>query len=173
MTGHEIRTDSQMNDQDDAETEAPKKRSKLPLVLGLVLALVGGGGGFLATYSGMILGDSGAAEAENAEAPEAQVADVAFVAVDPLVIGIGRGGTARHLRFSAQLEVPRAAEDEVRALLPRVVDVMNTYLRAVDVTDLQDPAALIRLRAQLLRRVQVVTGISRVHDLLVMEFVVT
>jgi flagellar FliL protein len=56
--------------------------------------------------------------------------------------------------------------------MPRVVDVLNGFLRAVDVTDLEDPAALLRLRAQMLRRVQIVTGEGAVRDLLVMEFVV-
>ena len=35
-----------MADTDIPQDEAPKKRSKLPLLLGLVLALAGGGGGF-------------------------------------------------------------------------------------------------------------------------------
>ncbi len=37
--------------------------------------------------------------------------------------------------------------------------------------DLENPAAIQRLRAQMLRRVQVVTGEGRVRDLLVTEFI--
>jgi flagellar FliL protein len=48
--------------------------------------------------------------------------------------------------------------------------VLNGYLRAVDAADLEDPAALVRVRAQMLRRVQLVTGEGRVRDLLVTEF---
>ena len=55
--------------------------------------------------------------------------------------------------------------------MPRVLDVLNSYLRAVEVSDLEDPSALVRLRAQMLRRVQIVTGEGRVRDLLVTEFV--
>jgi flagellar FliL protein len=55
--------------------------------------------------------------------------------------------------------------------MPRIQDVLNTYLRAVDVEDLEEPAALLRLRAQMLRRVQVVVGDGPVRDLLVTEFV--
>ncbi|MBC7156526.1 MAG: flagellar basal body protein FliL, partial [Rhodobacteraceae bacterium] len=40
------------------------------------------------------------------------------------------------------------------------------------VEELLAPAALVRLRAQMLRRVQVVAGAGRVRDLLVNEFVV-
>jgi len=55
--------------------------------------------------------------------------------------------------------------------MPRILDVLNSYLRAVAITDLEDPTAMARLRAQMLRRVQIVTGEGRVRDLLVTEFV--
>ena len=37
------------------DAEPKKKKSKMPMILGVVLALVLGGGGFYATYSGLIL----------------------------------------------------------------------------------------------------------------------
>ena len=60
---------------------------------------------------------------------------------------------------------------EVTLLLPRIVDVMNGYLRALDPKVMEDPAALVRIRAQMLRRIQIVTGEGRVRDLLITEFV--
>jgi flagellar FliL protein len=48
---------------------------------------------------------------------------------------------------------------------------MNGYLRAIDPAELDEPATLLRIRAQLLRRIQLVTGDGRVRDLLVTEFV--
>ena len=53
-----------------------------------------------------------------------------------------------------------------------ILDVLNGYLRAVEMRELEDPSALVRLRAQMLRRVQIVTGEGRVRDLLVTEFVI-
>lgn len=47
---------SHMSDKNEPEGEAPKKRSKLPLIIGLVLMIALGGGGFYAVYSGLILG---------------------------------------------------------------------------------------------------------------------
>ena len=59
----------------DAVAEAPPeaaKTSKMPLVLGLVAALIGGGGGFYAAFSGMILApDSVEQESGSDEAPDA------------------------------------------------------------------------------------------------------
>ena len=54
---------------------------------------------------------------------------------------------------------------------PRVVDVLNSYLRALEPSDLEANSILVRLRAQMLRRIQIVTGAGRVNDLLIMEFV--
>lgn len=148
----------------------PTKASKKPLILGLLLALFGGVGGFYATWSGTILGTESSNKTE-AEYAASKAEDVYFVPVDPLVISLGDASNARHLRFRANLEVPTPYKDEVKNILPRVVDVLNSYLRALDASDLEERAALTRLRAQMLRRVQVVVGPGRVNDLLVMEFV--
>ena len=160
-----------MAETEDQGEEPPKKKSKFPLIIGLVLALVGGGGGFFAVYSGMILGgESHAEKHEDEPVMVKDMPDVAFVPVEPLVISID-GEQGRHLRFRAQLEVRSAHKTEVETLMPRVVDVLNSYLRAVSIDDLKNSSALVRLRAQMLRRVQVVTGGDRVNDLLIMEFV--
>jgi len=98
--------------------------------------------------------------------------DVTFVPVDPLVISLGSQSDYSHLQFESQLEVVRQYQDDVTVLMPRIVDVLNGYLRAVNVRDFEEPSTLIRLRAQMLRRVQIVTGEGRVRGLLIMKFVV-
>ncbi|WP_299140072.1 flagellar basal body-associated FliL family protein [uncultured Tateyamaria sp.] len=158
----------------DAVAEAPQetpKSSKLPLILGLVAALLGGGGGFYATYSGMLFGDESAESAEQTDTAPDALPDVAFVAVDPMVVSLSPGAQSRHLRFRAQLEVPSQYASDVESILPRVVDVLNGYLRALETADIESPSALTRLRAQMLRRVQIVAGPGRINDLLIMEFV--
>ena len=66
--------------------------------------------------------------------------------------------------------MPSNQEDNVRKVLPRIVDVLNGYLRALRMEDLEDPATLVRIRAQMLRRIQVITGPDAVSDLLIVEF---
>ncbi len=157
-----------MAESEEPAGDAPKKRSKLPLIIGLVLALVLGGGGFFAVYSGMILAPPG----EHAEGEEVSpLPDIAFVPVEPVIITLPETSTSDHLRFTAQLEVATTHVAEVTLLLPRILDVLNSYLRAIDVAEIEDSAALVRIRAQLLRRIQIVTGEGRVRDLLVTEFV--
>lgn len=158
-----------MADTDESTTEAPTKRSKLPLIIGLVLMLALGGGGFFAVYKGLVFAPHKAAERH----PEvAALPDIAFVPIDPMVVPLGSGRANRFLHFTAQIEVAKAYQADVTLLLPRILDVLNGYLRAVAVADLEDPSALVRLRAQMLRRVQIVTGDGRARDLLVTEFVI-
>ncbi len=151
------------------ETNPPKK-SKLPLIIGLVLMLLGGGGAFYAVWSGMILGPQ--AENKSASDDTSPLPDIAFVAIDPIVIALGESANNAQLRMSSQLEVEKKYLTEVELLKPRVLDVLNSYLRAVEIRQLQDPGALIKLRAQMFRRVQIATGEGRVRNFLITEFVV-
>lgn len=146
------------------QQDAPAKPSRLPLILGAVLALMLGGGGFYAAYSGLLA-------LPGKHDSVAELPPVAFVALDPMVVSLGQADSRQHLRFAAQLEVAPEHQAEVDLLKPRILDVLNGYLRAVSVNDLDNPAHLVRLRAQMLRRIQIVTGEGRVRDLLVTEFV--
>lgn len=149
--------------------DVPKMRSKKPLLAGIVLALVLGGGGFYAAFSGLILG-GGEAEAAAEHGP-GPLQGVAFVPLETIVVSLGPDSGSEHLRFTAQLEVVDTAAADVATLSPRILDVINSYLRAIDTASIEDPHAMARLRAQMLRRIQVVTGEGRVRDLLITEFV--
>ncbi|KGM89958.1 Flagellar basal body-associated protein [Roseovarius mucosus DSM 17069] len=160
----------------ELETTAVARPSKKPLMIGLVLSLLGATAGFYTMWSGLIPlggGHEPVAEApvEGATDPGLPTVELVFVPVVPVVVSVGQGAARSHLRFAAELEVKAAHKSHVEKLMPRIVDVTNTYLRALKLADLEDAQALIRLRAQLLRRMQVVTGAGRINDLLIMEFV--
>lgn len=172
-----------------AEASGPvKKKTKGPLLVGVVLMIALGGGGFFATSQGLLDGLLGAVAPESktvagrsvegdgaaddtSASPEQPVEVARFVPLNPLVISLGSGRELTHLRFSGHLEVERGSEDIVMALMPRVVDVLNSYLRAIEPDSLAEPSQLIRYRAQMLRRIQLVVGDGRVKDLLIAEFV--
>lgn len=154
----------------DATGEEPRpKRSVLPVIIGLALALIGGGGGFYLVYSGMLFGSESAAKQEAAAVPE--LLDTTFVALDPMVVSLGPGSHNRHLRFTAHLEVNKPYAGDVEKLRPRIMDVLHSYLRAIETSDFDEISALTRLRAQMLRRLQIVAGEGRIRDLLIVEFV--
>lgn len=159
---------AEATDSGEIEQDSGKKRGIKGILFGVVGALILGGGGFYAASSGMLdFGSSAPATA----LPEGVAHELAFVPMDPITISLPPGNSARMLRFAGQLEVSNQYVEEVIQLMPRIVDVLNTYLRAVEVRDLEQPASLSRLRAQMLRRVQVVTGEGRVRDLLIAEFI--
>ncbi len=161
-----------MADETEPEpAEEKKKGGKKGLIIGLLGAILLGGGGFYATYAGLILGPADEHDTHAAESDLPPLPEIAFIALEPMVVSLGSAASAKYLRFSAQLDVDPASEEAVMMVLPRIVDVLNTYLRAVSEDELGKPAALERLRAQMLRRIQVVTEHGQVKDLLITEFV--
>lgn len=168
---------------EDVEEEEPKKKKGLlvPLVLGLILAAAGGGGGFWAVTQGPLAGESpeddhaeeeGDHGDEDGHGEDLGPTDVAFLELEALVVSLGAAESNRNLIFAASLEVPPEHLEEVTQLTPRVLDVLNSYLRVIAISELSEPTSLARLRSQMLRRIQVVTGTGRVSDLLVTQFLV-
>lgn len=162
-----------MTDTAEIDAPPPPKKSKLPLILGLVLLIAGGGAGFMLVKMGLIGGKVATDEVAHSETPDKieGAEEVAFVALDPMVITLSTGSSRQLLRFTAQLDVEPSAVEEVEKIKPRIVDILNGYLRALDIEDIEAPAALVKIRSQMLHRVKIVVGEGRVNDLLVMEFV--
>lgn len=164
--------------------DAAPKKARRWVMIALPLALLLGGGSFYAVYSGLVAlplgpdpaetaadGDDGADAPALEPARGAPPARTAFVAVEPLVISLGPAAQARHLKLSVQVETSPEERASVAEVTPRIADVLNTFLRAVDESVLTEPHAMIRLRAQMLRRVRLVSPPGAVRDLLIEEFV--
>lgn len=170
----------------DAGEAAPpqkKKKSKLLLFAGLA-ALLAGGGGFFAVKAGLLdsvlsktapnaakggPGDHGDASAGAGASGGGGPA--AFVVLDPLVISLGPESRSKHLKVTLAIDVTPGREMEIQAQIPRVLDTLQGYLRAVDEREFEAPRSMERLRAQMLRRVQLVTPTGAARDLLIQEFV--
>lgn len=160
-----------MPDKTDIQTTVePAKKGKLGLIVGLVLALIGAGGAFFTVNSGMLFSAESEHDVAAPEQHTEQLPAISFVPIPPIVVTVGPAGS-RQLRFRAEVEVAPERTEDVAMLMPRILDVLNGYLRAVDLAELENPASLIRLRAQMLRRIQIVTGTGHVRDLLITEFV--
>lgn len=152
---------------DPAEESGGKAKGGLkPIALGVVLALAGAGAGYFAATSGML--DSSA----TTEVEKEDEYHPAFVEIPPIIVSVAQPGGIAQLRMKLSLEVDEAKAEGVTAQMPRLLDVLNNYLRAVETVDLSDVTTLVRLRAQMLRRVQIVAGDDVVSDLLIQEFVV-
>lgn len=153
------------------DPEAFKKPNYKPLlIISFILSLLLGVGAF---YMIQFLSPSNTESSyESLVANETyDTGDFAFVPLDPIIISFGKGAEKSHLKLRVQLEVPNSQHHKVEQLTPRVVDVLNTFLNALELAELEQPTALSLLRAKMLRRVKIVLGESVVNDLLILEFV--
>lgn len=163
-----------MADMADDDNQFEEKKSKSSIIAATFTILIGAVVGYFSVDLGFI-GAPKTADVQqdfpNRTAPTSEIADLAFVPLDPIIISFSRGNQRQLLRFVGNLEVDPAAISEVEILKPRIIDILNGYLRALQLEDLEEPAALLKIRSQLLHRVKIVAGEERINDLLIVEFV--
>ena len=151
--------------------DAPKPNRKsilIPLLAFAALA-IGGASGFFAFGFQKSTSEH---DLKTETGPREDEEKTEFVQLPPMVVTLPEGAQTRHLRIAAHLEGESGAKHNVEAQVPRVVDALNTYLHALELADLADPAAMIRLRAQMMKRVELALDVQGVKDLLIMEFIV-
>ncbi len=161
---------------DGAEGTKKKKGGKGGLIIGLVLAIALGAGAAFAVMSGLVPipgGEEHAAEEDGHKKEEEEhKPKPSFVALDPLTVTIGKSGAPRQLRIALTIETTEHYAPDVEETRPRILDALNTLLRAVEETDLSQPWSLDRLRAQMLRRIRIATDPTAIQDLLITEYVI-
>ena len=97
-----------------------------------------------------------------------------FLEIPTMIVNLNTdSGTPRYLRLSVQLEL-NSAEDvlAVEAVIPRVVDQFQTYLRELRVRDLRGSAGIYRLQMELLWRVNQAAAPVEVKDVLFQEILI-
>jgi flagellar FliL protein len=156
-----------------AEGEAPKRGfsgKKLVLFVVapvLVLLLIGGGALFF------LSGSEKKEEVHTEEAAPAVKAVVYYNLPEILVNLNASGRRSSFLKMTVSLELDSAADiPRVQAVMPRIVDNMQAYLRELRADDLKGSAGLFRLREELLARVNAAAQPAKVNDLLFQEVLV-
>ncbi len=82
-------------------------------------------------------------------------------------------GTPRYLRLTIQLELEDPSDkDAIQAVMPRVVDQFQTYLRELRDRDLRGSAGVYRLQMELLWRVNQAVAPIEVKDVLFQEILI-
>jgi flagellar FliL protein len=83
------------------------------------------------------------------------------------------GNKPSYLRLKVQLELANQADlAAVEAVMPRVVDQFQTYLRELRVRDLRGSAGIYRLQMELLTRVNAAVAPVEVKDVLFQEILI-
>lgn len=142
---------------------------------GLVVLLLAGGGGayFLLGHSSKT---AAGGKVASADAPPAPIVPptVAFYDMPDIVVNIqSADGTPAYLKLAVALELTGADEKAgIQPLMPRVVDQFQGYLRELRVDDLKGSAGVMRLKEELLRRINVATSPFKIKDVLLKEMIV-
>ncbi len=164
----------------DTSEEEGEASAKPPLLktLGLSLAVALGLGAVAAGVAFIIPVSEDKCEAPAAvenlhEVQTKRYGEIAFVNLEPLIITLGPNAASRYLKISISLETTEDDLATLEHLQPKFRDVLNTYLRAVEESDLVEPSATTRLRAQILRRLQVVAPNGAVANVLITDFILS
>jgi len=180
-------------DGEGGEGEGNSGSSKLPMdpkklilfVVLPVLVLAGIGGGLF--FSGILdpLFAGGGKEEAHSEKPKddghgekadghGAEAGAAFLEIPTMIVNLNtEDGTPRYLRLSVQLELENAEDKAaVEAVIPRVIDQFQTYLRELRVRDLRGSAGIYRLQMELLWRVNKAAAPTEVKDVLFQEILI-
>lgn len=144
-----------------------KSKSKLWLMVGaLVLALAGGAGGYYFFFAP----GGGAEHAKAKPVPPPLFVDVPEMLVN---LSVAPGERVQYLKVRAVLEVKDQPQVvQVTPVLPRVVDLFQTYLRELRPTDLHGSMGLFRLKEELTRRVNAAVSPGQVNAVLFKEVVI-
>tara|TARA_A100000171_G_C2138513_1_gene152484 strand:+ start:2859 stop:3401 length:543 start_codon:yes stop_codon:yes gene_type:complete len=161
---------------DVKEESAPKKSGPniLLVIIIVLLVLILGAGGFLFfTEKGKSLIGLGPTEGEQATEQQEVTppTDLTYFAVPELLVNLSKSTVKQKkspfLRLSLKLELPdKESEKMMQAVLPRVIDQFQVYLRQLRVEDIEGAAGIQRLREELLKRVNEVSAPVKVRDVL-------
>jgi flagellar protein FliL len=175
-------TDRTLDDETDASAEeavdeAPKSRfggrRGLMIVAGAGLLLIAGTGGVLyfTGLAGKLLGTS---KVETAEAAAPPPKPSVFLDLQDLLVNLNSTGRkASFLKISVSLELEDQADTaRIQAVMPRIIDNFQVYLRELRVEDLRGSGGIYRLREELLARVNAAASPVKVKDVLFKEMLV-
>ena len=98
----------------------------------------------------------------------------AFLEIPTMIVNLdSQDENPRYLRLTVQLELKDPSQkEEVQAVMPRVVDQFQTYLRELRVSDLRGSAGLYRLQIELLRRVNQAAYPVEIKNVLFQEILI-
>jgi flagellar FliL protein len=160
-------------------------KKKLILIALPVLLLLIGAGVF---FSGVLgkkeehpteageAGHEAVAEGEHGEeAGKDAKADPIFFELPDVIVNIrgkGKAKATNFLKMKINLELGNPESVPlVEKRLPRIVDQMQTYLRELRVEDLEGSEGMLRLREELLKRIQATADGADVKDVLFAEMI--
>jgi flagellar FliL protein len=175
MAAKAKQADAEVEDKPEEEGEQPsaklaklKKKFSLKMIIMAAAGVVVLGGG--ATAGFMVFHHS-----EKSEPAKTAAKPAIFVDLPDVLVNLSNAGSDRtqYLKVKIVLEVPDPqVVEQIKPLMPRVMDAFQTYLRELRPTDLDGSAGLYRLKEELTRRVNATVSPNHITAVLFKEIVV-
>jgi flagellar FliL protein len=154
---------------------------KLSLMMKLIVGggtlagfLVVGGAYYFLAGSAPAEGEEASAENVHTEGPRLPAEHAAFFDIPDIIVNIqSADAMPAYLKLAVSLELEgEEAKAHVEPVLPRVIDQFQSYLRELRVDDVRGSAGVMRLKEELLRRVNLAAAPTQVHDVLLKEMII-
>lgn len=155
--------------EETVKKKLPGKVIVLYIVAPLLVLLIGGGAG---AYFMGFFGSEPEAHVEAEHQEEAKVA--VFYDLPEILVNLnGTGKQENYLKIRISLELEDAtAQVALEPLMPRVIDNFQVFLREMRVEDLSGSAGMVRLKEELLRRINLSVQPVKVQDVLFKEMLI-
>jgi flagellar FliL protein len=150
------------------------RKLQIVAVAGLLVVLGGGGAAFYFFGMSGKPAEEAAAESVKTEADKLPAEKAAFFDIPDIIVNIQTpDSTPAYLKLSVALELEKVeAKASIEPVLPRIIDQFQTYLRELRVEDIRGSAGVMRLKEELLRRVNLAVAPTPVRDVLLKEMIV-
>lgn len=153
-----------------------KKKLILFIVLPLLLVVGAAAGAYFSGLADPLLHALKSEKKEVAEEPKqkGEVQPAVFYDLPEILVNLNTAGRKQNflkIRISLELQSPLDVS-KVEAVMPRIIDNFQVYLRELRIEDLQGSAGMLRLREELLSRVNNAVRPAKVNDVLFKEMLV-
>ena len=163
--------DAPEGEADDAGKKSGGKKKLILIAVPVLLIAVGAGLWFTGILPKMLgMGHHDDHKAQEAAKP----VPPSFLDLPELVANLNTNpARPSYVKVVARLEIPRPEDvDKVRAVMPRLQDMMQTYLREMRPDELRGSAGTYRLREELIGRANVAAAPARVTDVLFVQMLI-
>lgn len=157
----------------ETDDKPAKKGGKGKLILIAVpVVLIGAGAGLW--FTGILPHLLGIDKHEEHVEEVAKPVPPTFVDVPEMVANLNGGARkTSYVKLNARVEVPKPDDvEKVKAAMPRLQDMMQTYLREMRPEELHGSAGVYRLREELLVRANAAVAPAKVSDVLFTQMLI-
>lgn len=154
----------------DASAKKAGKRKLIMMAVPVVLLLTGAGLWFSGILPHLLGMDKHEEHAEEA----AKLVPPTYIDVPEMVANLNSNShKPSYVKLVVRIEVPKPEDAEkIKAALPRLQDLMQTYLREMRPEELRGSAGTYRLRGELLVRANTAVAPAKVSDVLFTQMLV-